>query len=101
MHSPVSAPTSMNSARQEYLESFQNHWFKSDVYGACQVEFYKDKSYIRNLVDGKFKQIIGSCDAEFHKQIVNGLIDHVINGKCKEELLEARNQIHCNLKDVD
>jgi hypothetical protein len=66
----------------------QNRPFQS-VYGQCKAEYYTAKSYIRHLVDGKWKMIIGSSHPR-HWAIISSLSACVESGKSKDELLAER-----------
>jgi hypothetical protein len=67
----------------------QNRSFQSEVYGQSKAEYYTAKSYIRHLVDGKWKLIIGSSHPR-HWAIISALTPYVESGKSKDELLAER-----------
>ena len=81
---------------------FENRWIQSATYGDCKVEFYTAKSYIRQKVDGKFLQVIGSCHQQHHREVVDRLVPYVEQGLSKEELNKQRDEIMVSLvEDVD
>lgn len=65
-----------------------------------KVEYYEKKSYARKFVDGKFRQIIGSCEKYFRQDIVNRLIPYIKKGVAVPELYRKRGEIFENLKNV-
>ena len=67
----------------------QNRSFQSEVYGQSKAEYYTSKSYIRHLVDGKWKLIIGTSHPR-HWAIISSLSACVESGKSKDELLAER-----------
>eukprot|EP00438_Fugacium_kawagutii_P009246 Skav231857 [mRNA] locus=scaffold2307:146277:147737:- [translate_table: standard] len=75
--------------------------FESITYGKCKLERYKDKSYLRHLVDGKYKNIIGSCAKGYHAECCRGLAPYVAQGKSSDELYQIREKILEDLMDVE
>ena len=72
---------------------FQNMKFDAKTWGPCKVEYYKGKSYIRQVLpNGKLSSVIGHT-ASFHQDVCSKLIPHVKEGKTKEELLKIRYDI--------
>ena len=76
----------------------QNRPFQSEVYGQCKAEYYTAKSYIRHVVDDKWKLIIQSTHAR-HWGIISSLSALVEAGKSKDELLAER--VVLEAEDVD
>ncbi|CAE7419868.1 unnamed protein product [Symbiodinium natans] len=67
-----------------------NYVFEATTYGECKVEFYKQKSYIRNYdAMGKKSSIISSCHPKHHT-ICEQLVPHVKEGKSLLELYQCR-----------
>jgi hypothetical protein len=68
-----------------------NYHLDAKGYGSCKVEFYSEKSYIRqfNEETGKYKLIIG-CQTGNHWSVVQALAKHVAAGKSKDDLLAIR-----------
>ena len=67
-----------------------NYVFEATTYGECKVEFYKQKSYIRNYdAMGKKRSIISSCHPKHHT-ICEQLVPHVKEGKSLLELYQCR-----------
>lgn len=75
--------------------------FESITFGTCKLEMYKDKSYLRHLVDGKYKNIIGSCVTGHHAECCRRLAPYVAQGKSSDELYQIRSKIIEALMDVE
>ena len=64
----------------------KNITFKSEVWGECKAEFYKDKSYCRaKSAEGKWICLV-SCQKKQHHNIVQTLISAVKAGASRESL---------------
>ena len=79
------------------VTAFQNTTFDARKYGKCKVEYYSQKSYIRNFQE-KWVMIVGSTHRK-HKSVCNMLVPHVKKGASREELLRIRERILQQLAD--
>ncbi|CAK9023413.1 unnamed protein product [Durusdinium trenchii] len=69
-----------------------NITFEAKGWGPCKAEFYTHKSYIRHMVDGRLRMIIGST-ATGHASICRNLVRHVKSGKTREALTLIRDRM--------
>lgn len=75
--------------------------FESATYGKCKLERYKEKSYLRHLVDDKWRNIIGSNATGHHAECCRRLAPYVAQGKSSDELYQIRAEILEALMDVE
>lgn len=75
--------------------------FESATYGKCKLERYKEKSYLRHLVNEKWRNIIGSCATGHHAECCRRLAPYVAQGKSSDELYKIRAEILEALMDVE
>jgi len=70
---------------------YHNETFQAKGYGACRVEYYTAKSYIRRWCteDHRWRMIIGATGSA-HKEICHSLLQHVRAGMSREKLLTVR-----------
>ena len=66
-----------------------NYRFEATTWGTCKAEFYQEKSYVRHLVDGTWKLVIG-CNKGNHHFNLRRLVEKVKAGCTKPQLLAER-----------
>lgn len=80
--------------RRDAKDGFRNYSFRAKGYGACRVEYYTAKSYIRKWDEKmrRYTMIIGST-GDRHQQVCSALIKHVQAGLPREKLLALRSTL--------
>lgn len=73
-----------------------NTTFHSTVWGSCRNEHYSAKSYVRHLVDGKYKLIVGSSHVQ-HVLVIKGLQAAITKGHDKATLTALRSALEEHL----
>ena len=94
---PAAAKGLKDASVPAEVTAFQNNTFDARKYGKCKVEYYSQKSYIRNFQE-KWVMIVGSTHRK-HKSVCNMLVPHVKKGASREELLRIRERILQQLAD--
>lgn len=79
-------------ASTKTLNKYTNESAHAVNWGACKVEYYTHKSYIRKWEGGKLKMIIGACSGD-HQKVCHALWPHVKKGASLAKLQELRGKL--------
>ena len=75
-----------------------NYWFVSESFGDVKAEFYTDKCYCRQVVDGSFKNIV-SCDQGNYHDILQKLVPHIKKANMTKPMVyEIRNKLQAEAR---